>query len=143
MKGLSPMARTSLDPSNTILKDLDVFLMLEDQFPESFVEWSLPESLSVLSELPPLAIQAPPEGVKEVIILVLPPPAFSILRPPFLPKDEYFPLVLGCILSLTPKMLPSSSLFLILRPTPVVTGGHLAAGVLVVGSPLSGFTDSP
>ena len=85
------MAHTSLDPSDTILKDLDVFLMLEDQFPESFVEWSLPESLSMLRELPPLAIQALPEGVEEVIILVLPPPAFSILRPPFLPRMSKSP----------------------------------------------------
>ena len=31
----------------------------------------------------------------------------------------------------------------VLRSTSAVAGGHLAAGVLVVGSPLSGFTDSP
>ena len=137
------MARTSLDPSNTILKDLDVFLILEDQIPESFAVWSLPKSLSVVHELLSLALQASPEGVEEGITLVLPLSVFSLIRPPFLPNYFNLPLVLGCVLSLTPKLIPSSSLFLILRSTSAVTVGHLAAGVLIVGSPLSSFTDSP
>ena len=97
----------------------------------------------MLSELLPLAIQAPPEGVKEVIVLVLPPPAFSILRLPFLPNNEYFPLVLGCIFSLIPKLFPGSSFFLILRSTSAVAGGHLAASVLVIGRLLPGLSAPP
>ena len=136
------MTFTSLDSPYTVLQSPDVFLILGDQIPESFALWSLLQFVSLIHEVHFPALQAPPEGVEEGIILELPSSVFNLLRPSFLCDYLNLSLFLGWILSPTPKMLPSSRLFLILRPTPVVTGGHLAAGVLVVGSPLSGFTDS-
>ena len=137
------MTFTSLDSPNTVLQSPDVLLIPGDQFPESFALWSLLQFVSLISEILIPALEAPPEGIKEGISLELPSSVFNLLRPSFLCDYLNLSLFLVRILSLTPKMLPSSSLFLILRPTPVVAGGHLAAGVLVVGSPLSSFTDSP
>ena len=127
------MKFTSLDSPYTVLQSPDVLLILGNHFHESFALRSLPQLVSVISEVLFPALQAPPEGVKEVISLEQFSSVFNLPGPSCLCNYLNLSLLLVQILSPVPKVFLSSRLLLVPRPTSVAAGRSSAISRLLPG----------